>query len=123
MRNGKHAIAGVDPLCQTPQFPHRRATAARIALILNIIVDQREIVDQLDRCRQRQGIARVAANRATAQQAEARAQQFAWIERRRTQFFVAPAEVILLHRIEARHPFIRQRKRRTHRRLDRRSLI
>src|ERR1700680_4208109 len=45
---GEHAVAGVDALLGAPDRPHRRAMAAQLVTVLNVVVDQREVVDQLD---------------------------------------------------------------------------
>ncbi len=69
MRDDQHPIAGVDPLGKPPQFPDRRTAAARLTLILDVVVDEREVVDKLDAGGDRQRSLGDAAGGAASQQA------------------------------------------------------
>ena len=44
-----HAIAGVDPLGFPPYLPYRRAVMPVRVAIFNVVVDQREVVEQFQR--------------------------------------------------------------------------
>src|SRR5512139_1189770 len=55
VRQSEHSIAGVDRLRYSPLYPHCWPAAAQLAVILDVIMDQGEVVDQLDGGGGRQG--------------------------------------------------------------------
>src|SRR3954447_24640304 len=101
MRDDEHAIAGVDTLRQPPQLPDGRPAAARVAVVLDIIVYERKIVDELEASRQRKRLVWIAAGSTAGQQSQLGAQQLAGINIGRPQLRIAPSELIVLHGIVA----------------------
>ena len=57
-RKGKHAVAHVDGERHAPQLPDGGAMAARLVAVLDIVVHEREVVQNLDGGCRRQGAAR-----------------------------------------------------------------
>ena len=49
MGRGKQGVSGVDRLSDAPQAPDGWPVAAEWTLVLNVVVDQREVVQQLQR--------------------------------------------------------------------------
>ena len=70
----KKAVPGDDRNRLTPHHPERRTMVAGTVPVFDIIVDQREIVDQFDSGCGRNGGRRVATYRLARQQAERRTQ-------------------------------------------------
>ena len=77
-----HAVSGVDRLRHAPDGPHRGAMVPRRVLVLDVVVDEREVVQQLDRrgrgqdtlrlIRARQGLEHQKAEQGTEALATAR---------------------------------------------------
>ena len=71
MGDGKQSVPSIDSLTDTPETPYSWTVAAGWALVLNVVMDQREVVQQLDRraercCGSRISPVAAAASRATA---------------------------------------------------------
>jgi len=70
----EHPVAGVDRLRHAPHAPHGRPVVTRGILVLDVVVDQGEVVEQLDRGGRRQRRARVAGEGLVNEGAEHRSQ-------------------------------------------------
>ena len=95
-----HAVAGVDRLRFAPQLPHRRAVVAHGVAVFDVVVDEREVVQQLQRHGGGDGPRSVAAACFDGQQTEQRAQALADGRLHRRELLVQPAQVVAQHAIE-----------------------
>ena len=86
-----------------PNSPRRRAMTARGAVVLDVIVDQREVVQQLQPSRGGNA-RRVAAGRGAGQQTQKRPDALAGGRLSRLKVRVEPAHVILHDGVVARAP-------------------
>ncbi len=68
----EHPVSRVDRLRHTPHVPHGRPVVARGILILDVVVDEGEVVEQLDRGCRGKGTAGVAGQGFVHQRAEHR---------------------------------------------------
>ena len=74
-----HEIAGVDGHGGAPDRPHRGPVTPQPVVVHHVVMHQREVVQQLDTRRRRQGGLDVAAERLAREQAQGRAQRLAAI--------------------------------------------
>lgn len=100
MRERKHRVAGVDRLRFAPQLPDRRAAASQLIAVLDVIMDQREVVQQFDRRSSGQRHAPIAAASLTAQQREHGADAFAGTCAHCVPVLVSEAKVVVQHDVE-----------------------
>jgi hypothetical protein len=75
-RSGEHAVARIDRLGYAPHAPDRRPVMARRILVLDVVVDEREVVEELDRGGRRKRATGVAGERLVDERAEHRAEPF-----------------------------------------------
>jgi hypothetical protein len=97
----EEGVAGVDRLLLTPKPPDGGPVAAEGRVVLDIVVDQREVVEQLDRRAQRAGPLDRAASRRAAEHRQSRPKPLATVlvsDVNRIQRLVEEAKVV------ARHP-------------------
>src|SRR5690606_5154848 len=93
-------VASVDCPGRAPQRPDGRPEAAQLAPVLDVVVDQREVVDHLDRRGDRHGQLAIAAERLAAHDAQARADALAGGGARRNEALVELSEVIADEAVE-----------------------
>jgi hypothetical protein len=74
---GKGSIAGIDRLGNAPLAPDRGSMTPGRALVLNIIVNEREIMENLDRRAKWHGPLRIASNCRAGQHGDRRPEAFA----------------------------------------------
>ena len=103
MCHREQRIAGVDRLRVAPHFPQRRTTAPQRIAVFDVVVDQREVVQQFDRGRGGQGGVPVAAGGFAGEQRQHRANAFAGIELRGLEIGIDPAQMIMQHAVKRRH--------------------
>ena len=70
---GEHAVAGIDALLGAPDRPDGGAMAAELVAVLDVVVDQREVVDQLDGDGRGERPVRVSAERLARPERQRRA--------------------------------------------------
>ena len=90
-----HTVSGVDRLRHAPDGPYRRAVVSRRVLVLDVVVDEREVVEQLDRRDGGQDALRLAGERLEHEQAEQGAEAFATTRPSRIE-----AEVVQHHAVK-----------------------
>ena len=76
-RQAEHRVAGVDRLRDAVDRPQRRAVAALDVAVLDVVVDEREVVAELDRGGARQRALVVAGDAGVGEQAEQRSHPLA----------------------------------------------
>ena len=95
-----HAVAGVDRLRDAGDGPERGAAAPGFALILDVVVEQREVMDELDGGGGREGLLDFAPQRLRREQQRRRAQQLARRGLGGASLDVLPPEVVAHPRVE-----------------------
>jgi hypothetical protein len=100
-RDGVHPVAGVDRLRYTPDGPDRRAVMAARVLVLDVVVDEREVVQQLHRGADGSHAHPVAAERLEDEHAEHRPQSLA-----AARALGIEAEVVEHHPVEGLEPWV-----------------
>src|SRR4051794_4118062 len=114
MSGGEERIAGVNGLRGSPGSPNGRAMATSLAFILNVVMDEREVMQELDRGGKWGRQFWLSTSSATAKQRQHRTESFAAVDGSvsdRRERFVQPAEVIASHlRKERRDPIERSNR-------------
>ena len=96
LRDHQHRVTGIDALGLAPDRPDRAPIPALGAAVLDIVVDQREVVYELDGGSRGKSRPIVAADRVSRQQAEHGSDQLPG-RRGDRQAFVSPAQVVFEH--------------------------
>src|SRR5581483_8368559 len=97
MREHKHRVARVDALRESPNFPNGGAPASFVAVVFDVVVDERKVVQQLKRRRGGQSRAPIPPPCFAGPQTQQRANAFARIGLEGIAARVAPAEMIMEH--------------------------
>ena len=97
VRHGVQRITCIDGLRCTPYRPHRRSSAPQPIAVFDVVVNQREVVQQFDGGGGGQGGVPVAAGGFAAEQCQYRADALAGIKLRGFEVCIGPAQVIMQH--------------------------
>ncbi len=87
----EHSVTSIDCLCLAPQRPYGGTAATSVAPVLDVVVDQREVVDQFDSGGGRKGMLGISPGGLTSQQREQGAQALARFHLGRSKLIICPA--------------------------------